>query len=41
MPGLLVEARKAHIVPGLAYTSLVSIKMEKGAVKVFYKNKVV
>jgi hypothetical protein len=49
-PDLPKEARHAHIVPGLAHTSLVSIKMlcdagciltyDKNACKVYFKNKV-
>ena len=49
-PKLPQEARKAHIVPGLAHTSLISIKMLIDAgcsvtygekVLVYYKDKIV
>ena len=51
LPELPSEANKTHIVPGLAHTSLISIKMlrdagckvtyDEDAVKVYYKEKVV
>ena len=51
LPDLPTKVKKSHIVPGLAHTSLVSIKMlcdvgckvtyNEDAVKVFYKNKLV